>query len=63
MGEQSRKSILSDVMYKYGTTTVYSGNGGVICSWDRDLLKHYAGREIVFMWVNCIDCHAYIQIR
>ena len=63
MGEQSRKSILSDVMYKYGTITVYSGNGGIICPWDRDLLKYYVNREIVSMWVKPVDRHAFIHIR
>lgn len=58
-----KKKILSDVIYKYGEITVYSGNGSIICPWERELLKHYADREIVFMWVNPVDCHAFIHIR
>ncbi len=58
-----KKKILSDVIYKYGKITVYSGNGGIICPWDRNLLKHYAKREIVFMRVNPIDYHAYIHLK
>lgn len=58
-----KKKMLSDVMYQYGQITLYSGNGGIICPWERDLLKYYANREIVSMWVNCIDCHAFIHIR
>lgn len=60
---QIKEKILSDVMYAYGHITVYSGNGGIIFPWDRDLLKHYANRRIVFMWVNPVNCDAYIQIR
>lgn len=60
---QLKKKILSDIMYQYGEITIFSGNGGIICPWDRNLLKHYANREIVFMWVNPVDCHAYVQIR
>ena len=58
-----KKKMLSDVMSKYGQITLYSENGGIICSWERDLLKYYANREIVSMWVNCIDRHAFIHIR
>ena len=58
-----KKKILADVMYQYGTITLYSGNGGIICPWERNLLKHYTNREIVSMWVNPVDCHAYIHIR
>lgn len=58
-----KKKFLSDVMYQYGTITVYSGNGGIICPWERELLKYYADCEIVFIWVNPINCHAYIQIK
>lgn len=58
-----KKKLLSDAMYQYGTITVYSGNGGIICPWDRELLKYYADREIVSIWVNPVDRHAYIQIK
>lgn len=47
--DKLKKKILSDVMYKYGEITLYSGNGGIICSWERELLKYYADREIVSM--------------
>lgn len=60
---KNKKKNLADVIYKYGEITAYSGNGGIICPWDRDLLKHYVSREIVFMRVNPVDCHAYIQIK
>lgn len=60
---QPRKKILSDVMYKYGTITLYSGNGGIICPWDRNLLKYYTNREIVSIGVNPVDRHAFIHIR
>lgn len=58
-----KKEILSDVMYKYGEITLYSGNGGIICPWERELLKYYTDREIVSMWVNPVDCHAFIHIK
>lgn len=58
-----KKKILSDVMYKYGEITLYSGNGGIICPWERELLKYYADREIVSIWGNPVDCCAYIQIK
>lgn len=54
---------LADVMHGYGTITLYTKHGGMVLPRDRELLKHYADREIVFMWVNRIDRHAYIQIR
>lgn len=60
---QLKKKILADVMYLHGEITVYSGNGGIICPWEREFLKYYADREIVSMWVNPVDCHAYIQIK
>lgn len=60
---QPRKKILSDVMYKYGTITLYSGNGGIICLWDRNLLKYYTNREIASIGVNPVDRHAFIHIR
>lgn len=63
MSGQSGKTILADVMYGYGTITLCTKHGGMILPCDRGLLKHYADREIVSMWVNCIDRHAYIQIR
>lgn len=59
----AKKKILSDVMYKYATITLYSGHGGIICPWERHLLKYYADREIVSIWVNPVDCHAFIHIR
>lgn len=57
------KKLLSDVMYQYGTITVYSGNREIICPWEKDLLKYYADHKIEFMWLNPVDCHAYIHIR
>lgn len=61
--DKLKKKILSDVMYQYASITIYSGNGGIICSWERELLKYYADREIVSMWVNPVDCHAFIHIK
>lgn len=58
-----KKKVLLDVMYQYASITIYSMNGGIICPWDRCLLKHYADREIVFIWVNPVDRHAFIHIR
>lgn len=58
-----KKKILSEVMYKYGEITLYSGNGGIICPWEKELLKYYADCEIVFIWVNPVDCHAFIHVR
>ena len=57
------KTVLADVMYAYGTIILYTKHGGMVLPCDRGLLKHYADREIVSMWVNPVDCHAYIQIR
>lgn len=54
--------LLKDIMYKYGTITVYSGNGGVVSPWDRELLRHYAGRPVLNIWVDPVDIHAYIKI-
>lgn len=58
-----KKKFLSDIMRKYAQITVYSGNGGIICPWERELLRYYSNREIVYMWVNPVDCHAYIHIK
>lgn len=61
--DKLKKKILSDVMYQYASITIYSGNGSIICSWERELLKYYADREIVSIWVNPVDRHAFIHIR
>lgn len=58
-----KKKVLSDVMYQYASITIYSMNGGIICPWERELLKYYTDREIVSIWVNPVDYHAYIQIK
>lgn len=63
MDKNSRGKTLSDVMPKYAAITVYSGHGGIISPWERNLLKHYQSRQIVNIWVNPIDCHAYIKIK
>lgn len=63
MAECTEKKTVSDFMYKYGTITIYSEHGGMVCPWDRDLLKYYKNREVVFVWINPVDCHAYLQIR
>ena len=63
MIEYVENNTLSDFMYKYGTITVYSEHGGMIHTWERDLLKHYKDRKVVSVWVNPIDRHAFIQIR
>lgn len=63
MSKQLVRKTLSDVMPKYATITVYSGHGGIISPWERELLKHYQSRQIVNLWVNPIDCHAYIKIK
>ena len=62
MSKQLVRKTLSDVM-QYATITIYSGNGGIIFPWERELLKHYQSRQIVNIWVNPIDCHAYIKIK
>lgn len=62
MSKQLVRKTLSDVM-QYAAITVYSGNGGIISPWERELLKHYQSRQIVNIWVNPIDCHAYIKIK
>ncbi|MCM1218799.1 MAG: hypothetical protein NC548_30310 [Lachnospiraceae bacterium] len=54
--------LLKDIMYKYSTITAYSGNGGTIYPWDRKLLRHYAERPVLDIWVNPVDIHAYIKI-
>lgn len=54
--------LLKDLMYKYSTITVYSGNGGTVHPWDRDLLRHYVDRPVLGIWVNPVDIHAYIKI-
>ncbi|MDE7266655.1 MAG: hypothetical protein K2N89_04230 [Lachnospiraceae bacterium] len=63
MIEYVENNTLSDFMYKYGRITVYSEHGGMIHTWERDLLKYYKDRKVVFVWVNPINCHAYIQIK
>ena len=63
MTEYVENNILSDFMYNYGRITVYSGHGGMIHTWERDLLKYYKDRKVVFVWVNPIDRHAFIQIK
>lgn len=62
MDKNSREKTLSDVM-QYATITVYSGHGGIISPWEREFLKHYQSRQVVNLWVNPVDCHAYIKIK
>lgn len=54
--------VLNDILSRYGTITAYSGKGGTVHPWDRDLLKHYKDRPIIHVWVNPVDLHAYIKI-
>ncbi len=54
--------VLNDILYKYGTMTVYSGNGGNVQPWNRELLKHYKYRRVLHVWVNLVDSHAYVKI-
>lgn len=63
MGKQLERKTLLDVMPKYATITIYSGHGGIISPWERESLKYYQSRQIVNIWVNPIDCHAYIKIK
>jgi len=54
--------VLNDILYKYGTMTIYSGNGGMVYPWNRELLKHYKSRPVLYIWVDPIDIHAYVKI-
>lgn len=54
--------VLNDILYKYGTITIYSKNGGAVYPWDRKLLKHYKDRPVLHVWVNPVDVHAYVKI-
>ena len=54
--------VLNDILYKYGTMTVYSGNGGTVHPWNRELLKHYLDRPVLHVWVNPADLHVYVKI-
>jgi hypothetical protein len=54
--------VLNDILYKYGTMTVYSGNGGTVQPWNRELLKHYLDRPVLHVWVNPADLHVYVKI-
>lgn len=63
MERQPTKNILSDAMAKYGTITAYSGCGGTIYPWEREQLKHYRNCQIVSLWIDPVDCHAYIKIK
>ncbi len=63
MSKQLERKSLSDVMSKYATITVHSGYGGIISPWERELLKYYQSRQIVNIWINPVDCHAYIKIQ
>ena len=63
MSKQLVRKTLSDVMPKYATITIYSGHGGIISPCEREFLKHYQSRQVVSIWVNPVDCHAYIKIQ
>lgn len=63
MDRQPDKMVLADLMYRYGTITISSGHGGRVCSHERDLLRHYRNREVMNLWVDPVDCHAYVTIR
>lgn len=54
--------LLNDILYKYGTITAYSGNGGVVHPWDRELLKHYRNRPVLHVWLDLVNLHAYVRI-
>lgn len=63
MDRQPDKTILSDLLSKYGTITVSSEHGGRVHSYERDLLKHYKNREVIYLWIDPVDCHAYVTIK
>ena len=63
MDRQPEKMILADLIRRYGTITVSSGHGGRVYSYERDLLKHYRNREVINLWVDPVDCHAYVTIK
>lgn len=54
--------VLNDVLHKYSTITAYSGNGGTVHHWNRDLLKHYKDRPVIHIWVDPVSIHAYIKL-
>lgn len=63
MERQLTKNILSNAMAKYGTITAYSDHGGIIFPWEREQLKHYRNRQIIHIWIDPVNCHAYIKIK
>lgn len=63
MDRQPDKMVLADLMSRYGAITVSSGHGGRVYSYERDLLRHYRNREVIHLWVDPVDCHAYATIR
>ena len=53
---------VKDYTSLYGDIVAYTGNGGVVNSYEEDF-RHYLNREVVHFWCNPVDRQVFIKIK